>query len=136
MGTLVCFKCGRQPSEIGEYQAIALKGYCTPDDAARSDGTYNAQAQTFCCTDCYIRLGMPVSPGGWVAPARGEMPEPKPEPGPQIGDRVAIRGEEGEYVVEGVGLTLTTGPYVQQLYLREVETGALRIEPADRCSPL
>ncbi len=33
-----------------------------------NEGTINSSNGHFACTDCYIRIGQPSSPRGWVAP--------------------------------------------------------------------
>lgn len=68
-----CFRCGRKPKDIPEYHDPDL-GY-TPEVAARGDGTYNPETDTFACTECYVAIGCPSLPGqGWRAPAyRGEL---------------------------------------------------------------
>lgn len=33
-----------------------------------NEGTINPSNGHFACTDCYIRIGQPSSPRGWVAP--------------------------------------------------------------------
>lgn len=33
-----------------------------------NEGTINSHNGHFACTDCYIRIGQPSSPRGWVAP--------------------------------------------------------------------
>lgn len=32
------------------------------------EGTYNKKNGHFVCTECYIEMGMPSSPTGWIAP--------------------------------------------------------------------
>ena len=65
---IACIGCGKTPSEIEEYV------YNPEDDpdathfVVENEGTYNASNGHFTCTDCYIRLGMPSSPHGWIAP--------------------------------------------------------------------
>lgn len=34
----------------------------------QNEGTYNPSNGHFACTDCYIKIGQPSSPQGWVAP--------------------------------------------------------------------
>lgn len=72
-----CIECGRRPSEIPEYVKEAnylnsmedMEIEWTPEMyVEKEEGTYNAQNGHFACTDCYIKLGMPSSSRGWVAP--------------------------------------------------------------------
>lgn len=75
-----CFRCGRTPGEIGEYIAYAKESDMTPDEfVVAEEGTYNPAHNTFCCTKCYVAIGMPSSPKGWVAPERMEW-EPCGQP--------------------------------------------------------
>ena len=64
----LCIGCGRSPLEIPEYVQ-------NPDDdpdpihyVRQNEGTYNRNNGHFACTECYIKLGMPSRPWGWVAP--------------------------------------------------------------------
>ena len=68
MTTPRCFRCQREPGDIPEYVDAAEAEHWTADAIARSDGTFNAATNHFCCTDCYIALGMPTAPNGWKAP--------------------------------------------------------------------
>jgi hypothetical protein len=64
-----CFRCGLEPSSIAEYRdTFEEQGYDSPDAFARDDGTYNRTSNHFCCTSCYIAIGMPASKEGWKAP--------------------------------------------------------------------
>lgn len=68
MHNVVCFNCHRTPDQISEYSE-EMTG--NPDPIAyvqREEGTYNRDNGHFCCTDCYISIGMPSSPTGWRAP--------------------------------------------------------------------
>jgi hypothetical protein len=69
---VICFKCGRSPSEIPEYQCGDFweEGeYDSPEDfIIQNEGTYNPKNGHFACTECYIAIGMPSSPQGWKAP--------------------------------------------------------------------
>jgi hypothetical protein len=61
--------CNRKPSEIDEYVDMASEESMTPDEyVQREEGTYNRENGHFLCTECYIKHGMPSSPGGWVCP--------------------------------------------------------------------
>lgn len=68
----ICFLCGKTPEEIGEYDEYAEEeGITATEYMIQEEGTYNPKHNTFCCTRCYIRLGMPTAPGGgWKAPER------------------------------------------------------------------
>ena len=66
---IICFKCKKKASEIEEYIEAAKKEDCTPEEyIIREEGTYNAGNNHFCCTLCYLDIGMPSRSGGWVAP--------------------------------------------------------------------
>ena len=56
-----CAECGRDSSEISEYQSMAIVNGCTPDEAVESqEGTFNKRDGIFYCTRCYIKIGMPL----------------------------------------------------------------------------
>lgn len=71
-----CCECGKSPAELEEYRELAADqpsfnslDEITPDEYVRLfEGTYNAVSRQFCCTQCYIAIGMPTSPQGWKAP--------------------------------------------------------------------
>ncbi len=72
-----CFKCGKQPNEIQEYIDGAAEWDVIDAEAAPhtpldymllEEGTYNSKTEHFCCTACYIEIGMPSCSAGWVAP--------------------------------------------------------------------
>jgi len=55
-----CCICGKEPKQIDEYRIEAKFLRMTPDNyVKREEGTYNAEKDTFCCTDCYIKTGSP-----------------------------------------------------------------------------
>lgn len=63
-----CVGCGRSPYEIDEY---VLNPEGDPDTirfVRKNEGTFNQRNGHFACTECYIKLGQPSSPSGWVAP--------------------------------------------------------------------
>jgi hypothetical protein len=65
----ICIGCNKHPDEIEEYVEFAAMEEMTPDDYVRQEeGTYNQDNGHFTCTECYIKIGMPSSPRGWVAP--------------------------------------------------------------------
>lgn len=73
-----CNECLRTPDELVEYVDLAHeynhqkspggKDFTPEDMVVMEEGTYNASNGHFVCTDCYIRIGMPSSRSGWVAP--------------------------------------------------------------------
>ncbi len=64
-----CIGCNKEPHEIPEYAEMADIEGITPEQYIRSEeGTLNRENGHFACTGCYIRMGMPSSPRGWVAP--------------------------------------------------------------------
>ena len=66
---LQCIGCNKKPDEIEEYIEAAADEGITPDQYVRSEeGTLNRENGHFACTSCYIAMGMPSSPRGWVAP--------------------------------------------------------------------
>lgn len=73
---IVCFKCGKRPEDLEEYvDAFEANGdyYESPNDyVIQEEGTFNKATNTFCCTDCYVAIGMPVGANGrrLVAPER------------------------------------------------------------------
>lgn len=64
-----CTGCGKRPHELTEYYELAVsEGLAGPEEAViREEGTYDPVTGNFCCTDCYIRIGMPTSRKGWKA---------------------------------------------------------------------
>ena len=73
---IVCFRCGKRPHQLLEYlDAVFQDGLEEGEEESpenyvkREEGTYNPDTETFCCTACYIMIGMPSSPNGWKAPA-------------------------------------------------------------------
>ena len=66
---LVCYRCRRAPAEITEYVTAAVNEGVTPEAYVWvEEGTLNRSNGYFCCTECYIGVGMPSSPQGWKAP--------------------------------------------------------------------
>jgi hypothetical protein len=72
----VCFRCGKMASQIPEYREPAKEEDITADEWMReNEGTYNAETNTFACTECYMAIGMPSAPGGgWKAPEHEAQP--------------------------------------------------------------
>ena len=65
----ICTGCQRCPSEIAEYVDAAREEGITPRSyVQREEGTFNRHNGHFLCPACYIKAGMPFSPGGWKAP--------------------------------------------------------------------
>jgi hypothetical protein len=70
----ICIGCQRTPDVIPEYveQARVESQAGDPITATQwcleEEGTLNPLNGHFLCTECYIRAGMPVAPGGWKAP--------------------------------------------------------------------
>ena len=65
----VCFRCGKRPEELPEYVEAAAQTSWGVDDYVRiEEGTYNPANSHFACTDCYVAIGMPSNPRGWIAP--------------------------------------------------------------------
>ena len=64
-----CYRCKRHPDEITEYREYAQDEGTSPAlFVIQNEGTYNAASHQFCCTECYIQIGMPSSTEGWTAP--------------------------------------------------------------------
>lgn len=65
-----CIGCHRPPEEIPEYVEAAedWPGMSPADYVRNEEGTYNKANGHFACTGCYIKMGEPSSPYGWVAP--------------------------------------------------------------------
>jgi hypothetical protein len=61
--------CEKTPDQIQEYIDAARENDTTPEEYVRTEeATYNPENGHFCCTACYIAIGMPSRPGGWKAP--------------------------------------------------------------------
>lgn len=59
-----CFRCKRTPDEIDEYchdPELSPHEYVLAEE-----GTLNRITGEFCCTKCYVEIGMPVTPRGWT----------------------------------------------------------------------
>ena len=51
----------RKPEEIGEYTCAAKRENMIPEEYVKTEeGTYNPRTGLFYCTECYIRIGMPL----------------------------------------------------------------------------
>lgn len=67
--TPVCIGCHKTPEEIEEYIQEAAANDMTPIEfVLAEEGTLNPANNHFACTECYIAMGQPSSPRGWVAP--------------------------------------------------------------------
>lgn len=56
-----CLKCQRKPDEIQEYVDLAADDGVTPERFVKTgEGTFDPRTGYFWCTDCYIKLGMPL----------------------------------------------------------------------------
>jgi len=59
---MICPYCNRKPSEIPEYVDAANENEMSPHEYVRMDeGTYHPLTDLFCCTNCYIKVGMPLN---------------------------------------------------------------------------
>jgi hypothetical protein len=66
---LRCIGCDQTPDQIDEYVEMAQSMNVTPwEYVRREEGTLNHANGHFACTRCYLDMGMPSSPSGWVAP--------------------------------------------------------------------
>ena len=64
-----CFRCNKTADELSEYDSYAKdEGISNAEYVEREEGTFNVVNGHFACTSCYIAIGMPSSPRGWVAP--------------------------------------------------------------------
>ena len=62
MEKLKCPYCDREPVNIPEYVQGAEMEEMTPEQYVKSEeGTYCKKHNLFVCTDCYIRIGMPLN---------------------------------------------------------------------------
>lgn len=56
-----CKECGKVPSQIPEFVELGKQMNCTPQEAViEEEGTYNDFSGRFWCTECYIKIGMPL----------------------------------------------------------------------------
>jgi len=56
-----CKGCNKHPDALSEYVDIAKEEDCTPTEYVQhNEGTYNPTTGKFWCTECYIRVGMPL----------------------------------------------------------------------------
>lgn len=60
-----CEVCNKKPEEIQEYVDCGKEENMTPEQyVASEEGTYNPHKDLFCCTNCYIKIGMPLGQAG------------------------------------------------------------------------
>jgi hypothetical protein len=63
-----CVVCGKHPSELMEY-IEAAKEYEPPispvEYIVREEGTFSWPEEIFCCTVCYVNVGMPLGRAQW-----------------------------------------------------------------------
>lgn len=56
-----CLGCNLKPGEIDEYVHEAQNTGTTPEDFVwKEEGTLNRFTGEFFCTECYIKIGMPL----------------------------------------------------------------------------
>lgn len=56
-----CIECNRYPDQIEEYAYHNTQSGLEPDDYVKQEeGTYNRSNGHFWCTECYIKIGMPL----------------------------------------------------------------------------
>jgi len=66
---MICIRCRKTPEQMAEYTEEARELGVTPREYVRmEEGTYNSSNGHFVCTPCYLAMGAPSSPKGWVAP--------------------------------------------------------------------
>lgn len=59
-----CKVCNKKPSELKEYIIEAEDCECTPEEYVRyNEGTFNRETGLFYCTECYIKVGLPLGKG-------------------------------------------------------------------------
>lgn len=66
---MMCIGCQKTPEELEEYSQDMTGSDLTPSEyVMQEEGTLNLDNGHFACTICYIKMGQPSSPTGWVAP--------------------------------------------------------------------
>lgn len=74
----ICVGCNKKSSELEEYVEAAKEINLSPEEYVRlEEGTYNRAHSTFYCSECYVKLGMPLgkAPGPKSADSPGEIYE-------------------------------------------------------------
>lgn len=75
--TLRCVYCAALPEDLAEYDDCRDRDETTGEwlesrtaACRREEGTLNSENGHFACSECYIKLGMPVRKDGhrWTAP--------------------------------------------------------------------
>lgn len=62
MDILHCPFCKRNPSQIIEYREKAKELKMSAEAYVRMDeGTYDKSTNLFCCTSCYVNIGLPTN---------------------------------------------------------------------------
>ena len=64
-----CFHCHLTPEDI-DYSMFKEPWQSHDEYVLAEEGTYCKENNKFLCDACYIRLGQPSSPEGWVASDR------------------------------------------------------------------
>ncbi len=65
----VCAGCNTRAADIVDYQELGRDaGMSAAEYVLHEEGTLNTKTGKFLCDPCYIKLGMPTAPGGWVVP--------------------------------------------------------------------
>lgn len=67
-GEPYCFRCGKPASSFSEYASNLEECQSYADYVREEEGTYNPHTNRFACDACYIAIGMPAGPAGWLAP--------------------------------------------------------------------
>lgn len=61
MSAIKCKICGKKPEEISEYIEAAKDCNITPSEyVEQEEGTFNRYTGKFYCTECYVKIGMPL----------------------------------------------------------------------------
>ncbi len=64
-----CKRCGKRADQLEEYiTAASERGISAAEYVRFEEGTYNSKTGYFTCTPCYVKIGCPTSPEGWVTP--------------------------------------------------------------------
>lgn len=60
--------CKTYAKDMNHLDAYLNPGQSREDYVKNEEGTYNRSNGHFLCDDCYIKIGCPSSPTGWVCP--------------------------------------------------------------------
>ena len=71
---VICAVCRKTPEQLPEYVQAAAEDHA-PDEPAltpteyviEEEGTYNPIERAFYCTDCYIKIGQPLTHQGYAS---------------------------------------------------------------------